>query len=142
MVESRALSLFHACRAYQEELVARLREMLAMREGLEIGTGQLGFLAQLDCGVTQASAIARELGVSRQAVHRQVRELEALGLLRLEVDRDRRNANLIAFTERGIALMALCRQCLAELDAELAARAGGADVLDGIARTLGAVSGR
>lgn len=47
------------------------------------------------------SEIARRLGVSRQAAHKAVNELERKGVLRVEDDIQRRNAKVVSYTELG-----------------------------------------
>lgn len=81
-------------------------------------------IANLDCGATHASAVAQRMGVSRQAIFRTTRELQALGLLRLETDPGRGNQKLVVMTEEGMRLVRDARAALAEVDAALAARIG------------------
>lgn len=79
----------------------------------------LTFFGALDCGATHAAGVAQRLGISRQAVSRTARELEAKGLLRLCPDPDRMNHNLLVMTERGEALAREGRKALAEIEAGL-----------------------
>ncbi|MEM7499818.1 MAG: MarR family transcriptional regulator [Pseudomonadota bacterium] len=119
MAESLSLRLLQAGRAHQRAVAERLLAAVdpAIYQGLTAAS--LGFLADLDCGANHAAELARQLGVSRQAVNRTVQELEAQGLLETRADPLRRNQRLIAFTAKGEALMADCRQALAEMDAAL-----------------------
>jgi DNA-binding MarR family transcriptional regulator len=86
--------------------------------------GHLMLIANLDCGTTHASAVAQRMGVSRQAVFRTTRELQALGLLTLEADPARGNQKIVVMTESGSRLALDARAALAEIDAALAARLG------------------
>lgn len=115
-IESLTLDLYHAARLYKARLEGRLSLRLEETCGIRIAPAQLGFLAALVCGETTSSGIARRLGVSRQAAHRQAGELVQAGYLTVRADPAQRNQSLIAFTEEGIALMATCRRLLAELD--------------------------
>jgi len=120
MVESRTLQLVNACRGFQQRVAAALAAALARRGYEGIGPAQLGFLAELDCGPNHAAELARRTGVSRQAVHKTVRELEALGVLAIADDPGLRNQKVILFTPAGERLIADCRSILAEMDARLA----------------------
>ena len=121
--DSLTLDLYHAARGYQDRLQRHLSQALAARHGVRLGPAQLGFLAALICGETNASQVARRLGISRQATQRQAAALVRAGYLRLGPDPARRNQSIIGFTDAGVALMALCRRILAEADADLAAEA-------------------
>lgn len=116
MVDSLTLRLYHASRAFQSRVADALVTVLQARGHQGLGAGQLAFLAELDCGANHAAEMARRAGVSRQAVHKQVKELVARGLLEFSVDDTRRNQKVISFTTAGTALMAECRQLLAEMD--------------------------
>lgn len=138
MADSLTLRLFGACRAFQQRVAAELARELAARGRADIGPAQLGFLAVLDCGAANHGAeIARRLGVSRQAVQKQLRELVAGGVLAKGPDPARGNQNVITFTADGVALMAQCRAILAEMDAGLAAGLAEAEV----ARVVALLSG-
>jgi DNA-binding MarR family transcriptional regulator len=119
------LRLFQACRSFQERLTEVLVERLRARGHERITAAHLTFLAQLECGENHAAELARRTGVSRQAVHKQVKELAALGLLEERADATRRNQRIIAFTDRGIQLIADCRALLADLNSALPSDAGG-----------------
>jgi DNA-binding MarR family transcriptional regulator len=68
------------------------------------------------------------MGVSRQAIYRTVRELQALDVLRLEDDPERGNQKLVVMTERGFRLVAQARAALGEIEATLDKRIGAAAV--------------
>ena len=119
MAESLTLDLFHAARGYQDRLIRHLAGELARRHAIRLSPAQLGFLAGLICGENTASAVARNLGLTRQAAQRQAAALAELGYLALAPDPARRNQSLITFTDTGTELMAQCRAILAELDVPL-----------------------
>lgn len=123
MADSLTLRLLHACRAFQARIADGLALELGARGWNGIGPSQLAFLAELDCpSGTHASEAARRLGISRQAVHKLLRELAGMGILSVSDDPARGNRNTIAFTPHGMALMAECRTILAEMDAGLLRR--------------------
>lgn len=116
---SLTLDLFHAARGYQDRVIRHLASELATRHEIRISPAQLGFLAGLICGENTASAVARHLGLTRQATQRQAAALARMGYLALAPDPARRNQSLITFTDTGTALMAQCRAILSALDAPL-----------------------
>jgi DNA-binding MarR family transcriptional regulator len=91
----------------------------------QINAAHLTLFGALDCGVTHASAVAARLGISRQAVARTARELDALGFLRLEEDPGQRNRQQLTMTEDGMRLALAGRAALADVEAALAVRVGG-----------------
>lgn len=119
MVDSRLLRLYQACRAFQDRLIEVLVARLEVLGYTRITASHLTFLAQLECGENHAAELARRTGISRQAVHKQVKELAALDLLAERADPHRRNQRAIVFTDRGTRLVADCRAILAELDGHL-----------------------
>ena len=141
MADSRMLRLFQACRRLQEQLTETLVARLRARGYQGVTAGHLTFLAELECGENHAAELARRTGISRQAVHKQVKELAALGLLDERPDPQRRNQRTIVFTDRGIQLIADARAILAEMDAELPASADGATP-DDVLAFLGAAHER
>jgi DNA-binding MarR family transcriptional regulator len=116
------------------------RVMEGVRNRLEadfpqINAAHLTLFGALDCGATHASAVAARLGISRQAVGRTARELEALGYLRLEENAEQRNRQRLVLTEAGMHLALAGRAALSEVEAELAGRIGG-PALEGLRAAL------
>ena len=132
MVDSYSLRLYHASRAFQARVADALIRRLEERGYTRLGSGQLVFLAELDCGPNHAAELARRTGVSRQAVHKLARDLAEQGILEFSVDEVRRNQNVITFTAAGTALMAECRKLLAEMDGALTDRVSAARVSEAI----------
>lgn len=141
MADSRLLQLFQACRKLQERLTEVLVERLRARGYMRITASHLLFLAQLECGENHAAELARQTGISRQAVHKQVKELAALGLLEERQNPERRNQRTIVFTARGSQLIAECRAILAQLDGLLPSDAAGTTP-DGVLAFLGQAARR
>lgn len=104
-----------------------LHAKMAARGHPPLTEAQTALLSNLDCGTTYASAAATRMGISRQAVYRTVRELAALGLLRLDDDTEKRNQKLIVMTDKANTLVTDARACLTEIEAELANRIGAQD---------------
>ena len=80
--------------------------------------------AQLDTKGTRTAEIARRAGISRQAIHQTVQELQRLGLVRLVPDPTNRSAKLVVPTDRGHASIRVAKATLANLEGELAQRLG------------------
>lgn len=110
--------------------------LMAERGHAEFTVAHLMFLANLDCGVTHASLVARRLGITRQAVYRTTRELQELDVLALESDPQRRNQKVIRMTPRGLKVVAVARACLDEVEAAVRERIGHRD-FDRLASILG-----
>lgn len=70
-------------------------------EPSSLGRADLRLLANLNCGTTYSSELARRLGVSRQAVGKLVKNLEKEGLVVLETDPEQRNLKRIVITPEG-----------------------------------------
>ena len=135
LVDSRSLALTMATGGFRDRVAAWLLGRLE-REGFEGLTGrQLVFLSALNCGPNHASNLARGLGISRQAVHKVVRELERAGWLTTETDSQLGNQRVIRFTVEGERMMALARQNLSELDNVLLSKFGD-DGLETVSRFL------
>ena len=75
-------------------------------------------------GVTRPSDIARDLGVSRQAIHMTIARMVALGLLELEDDPDDRRSKRVVIAPRGHAMRVVAQEAMRVLSARLEARIG------------------
>lgn len=84
----------------------------------------LTLLGNLDCGTTHASAVAQRIGLSRQAIYRTIREMEAMSYLELQDDPNRRNQKLVVMTDAGMHLALDARAALASLEETLGRRIG------------------
>jgi len=62
--------------------------------------------------------------VSRQAISKTLREMQALGFIQLENDHDRRNQKLVVMTNRGLQLAVAARSELREIETAIARRIG------------------
>lgn len=80
--------------------------------------------ANLALGIHRPSDIARNLGISRQAVSAMLREMVAEGLVRLDPDPADGRALIVDFADRSAALRTDAQAALHELEAAIAARIG------------------
>ena len=85
----------------------------------------LMFFSHLDCGVTQASAVARRMGITRQAVYKSTKHLQIIGALELVADPNDQRQKIINMTPMGERIALDARACLAEIEAHLRDKIGG-----------------
>lgn len=119
MADSRSLKLVHLVSNFERRVQKWLVELLHGKGFTGLTQSQLSFLGALDCGPNNASQIANDLGITRQAVHKTVKELEILGWLRSEADPIRRNQRIITFTDEGERMMSEARALFKQLDERL-----------------------
>ena len=116
LVDSHVLELTQATASFRERMVLWLISNLR-DDGFEgLKANQLSFLGSLDCGANYAAELARTLGISRQAVHKIVGELESIGWLATRPDPALGNQRVIVFTEEGERMMSHARAHFARLD--------------------------
>ena len=119
MADSHSLKLVHLTSNFEKRAQKWLVNLLRARGFTELTQSQLNFLGALDCGPNNASKIANTLGITRQSVHKTVRELETCGWLKSEADLIRRNQRTITFTNEGERMMSEARALFRQLDDRL-----------------------
>ncbi|MEP3636480.1 MAG: MarR family winged helix-turn-helix transcriptional regulator [Paracoccaceae bacterium] len=119
MEDSRSLKLVHLASNFEKRVQKWLVDLLHSRGFAGLTQSQLSFLGALDCGPNSASQIANSLGITRQAVHKTVKELETCGWLQSEADPIRRNQRIITFTDEGERMMSVARSLFKQLDDRL-----------------------
>ena len=75
-------------------------------------------------GVTRPSDIARNLGVSRQAIHTTINQMIELGLLELEKDSGDGRSKRVVITPTGQKMRAVAQEAMGVMSAALEARIG------------------
>jgi DNA-binding MarR family transcriptional regulator len=110
--------------AASQSVLRTLASRLRARGYDSITEAHLILFGNLDCGATHAAQIAQRMQVSRQAISKTLRELEASGFLRLEDDPDRRNQKLVIMTEYGSQFAVEARDDLRGIEAEITYRIG------------------
>ena len=75
-------------------------------------------------GVTRPSDIARNLGVSRQAIHATINQMIELGLLELEKDSGDGRSKRVVITPTGQKMRAVAQEAMGVMSAALEARIG------------------
>ena len=119
MADSRSLRLVHLTSTFERSAQKWLVDMLRDRGFTEVTQSQLSFLGALDCGPNYASQVASQLGITRQALHKTVKELEICGWLQTVPDPVRRNQRILAFTDEGERMMSEARALFKQLDDRL-----------------------
>jgi len=116
LAASHALALTQSSEMFQQRIVAWLLLKLAEDGFDELKASQLSFLGSLDCGTNYAAELARALGITRQAIHKTVRELEGAGWLATKPNAQLANQRAITFTTEGERMMSRARLHFLELD--------------------------
>jgi DNA-binding MarR family transcriptional regulator len=124
LVDSHALSLTQATETFRDRMVLWLLSKLREDGFAGLKASQLMFLGSLDCGVNFAAELARTLRISRQAVHKTVRELENAGWLATRPDEALGNQRVIVFTDEGERMMSCARAHFLALDTLMALEFG------------------
>ncbi len=115
-----AAELLAASAWFDEALLARL----AARGWPRLSATRSRVFLALSRGPVRVSHLARELDVSRQAVHKLLDGLEADQLVERRTDDHDRRAQLVSLTRRGHQLAQDAGRILPELERELARRIG------------------
>jgi len=130
LVESESLALARELAALEVRMKAWLMGRLRDEGFTTISEAQLVFLGELDCGVNHAAELARRLGISRQAIHKSVRDLSSLGLLETASHPELGNQRIIRFTLEGERLISRARAHFAMLDKTLQSSMGANGLAD------------
>jgi DNA-binding MarR family transcriptional regulator len=111
--------LFQAARLYNERAMARVRRRVP-----EAKLAHTRLFPYIDLAGTRQTEVARRAGISKQAVGQLVDELVALGFLAREADPTDRRAQLISFTDEGLAQLLAGFDTLDAIEHELTMRLG------------------
>ncbi len=116
MLDSKSLELRQHIEVFRNNQTQRLLDGLARLGFDKITSTHVNFLGALDCADNKAADIARRLNLTRQAVHKIVREIETLGFITTVQNPELKNSKLIRFTAKGEELISAARRLYAELD--------------------------
>ena len=111
--------LFKAARLFNERAMARVQSKVAAAR-----LAHTTLLPHIDLDGTRATEIARRAGVSKQAVGQIVDELVAMKMLRRDRDPLDGRAQLVRFTDAGIAQLLAGIDVLDVIEVELGATVG------------------
>jgi len=103
-------------------------------EGLQASLASLGMpnlprtksmiMVNISDGITRPSDLARNIGISRQAIQQTLVEMERDGLVTLMPDPSDGRAKIVKFSRRGAGIGKAAYDALAAIEAELASRIG------------------
>lgn len=114
-----------------------LQSYLQARGWSQVTRPQSMVMTNVVIGVHKPSDIARNLGISRQAVHTTINQMVALGMLELRDDAVDGRAKTVALTALGIQMREDANAAMVELQAELRRRIGARN-LDSLMKAMAA----
>ncbi|NOT65637.1 MAG: winged helix-turn-helix transcriptional regulator [Methylotenera sp.] len=112
--------LLDAFKWFDESLLASLK----VQGWPNISHSQSTVMAYLPNDGIRISELARRLGISRQAAQKSVRELEAVNLVKTEIDSSNLSAKIVLLTPQGKAIVAAALATFAEIESKLSERIG------------------
>lgn len=90
----------------------------------DVNRPQSMVMTNIVSGVVRPSDIARNLGVSRQAVHSTVNQMVSLGIVKLHIDPSDRRHMIVSLTETGARMRQDAQRAMDTLTAQIAAALG------------------
>lgn len=105
-----------------------LQSYLRSRGWPEVTRPQSMLMTNVVLGVRRPSEIARNLGVSRQAIHTTIRQMTELGMLELVDDPEDRRSKIVEIAGAGPQMREHAQEAMQLMTRELEARIGKARV--------------
>ena len=90
----------------------------------DVNRPQSMVMTNIVSGIVRPSDIARNLGVSRQAIHSTINQMVGLGIVQLEVDSADRRHMIVSLTDLGARMRKDAQRSMDALTAQIAARLG------------------
>src|SRR3990167_917015 len=90
----------------------------------DVNRPQSMVMTNIVSGIVRPSDIARNLGVSRQAIHSTINQMIKLGIVQLEVDPADRRHMIVSLTGLGSRMRKDAQRSMDALTAQIAARLG------------------
>ena len=90
----------------------------------DVNRPQSMVMTNIVSGIVRPSDIARNLGVSRQAIHSTINQMVKLGIVQLEVDPGDRRHMVVSLTDLGARMRKDAQRSMDALTAQIAARLG------------------
>ncbi len=90
----------------------------------DVNRPQSMVMTNIVSGIVRPSDIARNLGVSRQAIHSTINQMVKLGIVQLEVDPADRRHMIVSLTGLGSRMRKDAQRSMDALTAQIAARLG------------------
>mgnify|MGYP003631216371 FL=1 len=114
------IALFQRFCWMDEGLQARLHD----RGWPDVSRSQSMVMTNIVSGIARPSDIARNLGVSRQAIHATINQMEKLGILQLDVDPQDRRHVIASLTETGHMMRRDAQLAMDSLTSQIASLLG------------------
>lgn len=114
------IALFQRFCWLDEGLQARLHE----RGWPDVSRPQSMVMTNIVSGIVRPSDIARNLGVSRQAIHSTINQMIKLGIVQLDVDPEDRRHMIVSLTETGARMRKDAQRAMDALTAQIATQIG------------------
>ena len=114
------IALFQRFCWLDEGLQARLHE----RGWPDVNRPQSMVMTNIVSGIVRPSDIARNLGISRQAIHRTLSQMIDLGIVTLEPDPDDRRHMVVSLTETGKRMRQDAQEAMGALSEQIAGALG------------------
>lgn len=118
-----------------------LQSYLRSRGWPEVTRPQSMVMINVVIGIRRPSDIARNLGVSRQAIHTTIGQMVELGMLELAPDPEDGRSKIVQIAGAGVGMRQHAQEAMRLMSLELAARVGEAKVR-GLVEALAADWGR
>lgn len=90
----------------------------------DVSRSQSMVMTNIVSGIVRPSDIARNIGVSRQAIHSTIGQMVALGIVRLEPDPGDRRHMIVSLTDLGTRMRSDAQRAMDAMTAQIAARLG------------------
>ncbi len=90
----------------------------------DVNRPQSMVMTNIVSGIVRPSDIARNLGLSRQAIHSTINQMVKLGIVQLEVDPDDRRHMIVSLTDLGGRMRKDAQRSMDALTAQIAAMLG------------------
>ncbi|WP_260582937.1 MarR family winged helix-turn-helix transcriptional regulator [Sphingopyxis sp. PET50] len=110
------IALFQRFCWLDEGLQARLHD----RGWPDVSRPQSMIMTNIVSGIVRPSDIARNIGVSRQAIHNTIGQMVKLGIVQLEPDPDDRRHMIVALTDLGARMRKDAQRAMDALTAQIA----------------------
>lgn len=114
------IALFQRFCWLDEGLQARLRDL----GWPDVNRPQSMVMTNIVSGIVRPSDIARNLGLSRQAVHNTINQMVQLGIVRLDVDPGDRRHMIVSLTELGTRMRSDAQLSMDEMTQQIAGKLG------------------
>ncbi len=114
------IALFQRFCWLDEGLQARLRD----HGWPDVNRPQSMVMTNIVSGIVRPSDIARNLGLSRQAIHSTINQMVKLGIVQLDVDPDDRRHMIVSLTDLGARMRKDAQRSMDALTAQIASMLG------------------